>query len=253
MVEDEVDGEVGGDLFTEPDGFDVFFFDDGLQDSEVGFGEFDGGDDEDLAGIQEEVGQLAKAADVLAPVVDGIATLEVGVDAVEDGADAEVVAEFAIFEELALEEAGEAFAADAFGAGDDDEGGFLVVFFVALLHGDVAADPFLVTEADLITQLADFVGEGFEDDATAADFIFIDEHEAAGIGEFVGGVEGDGMGEAQGNFGDVVMLDLEGVAPVLGAVVAGVDDFVDGFDLGFFAGGAEFEDEGFGGGEGVVP
>ena len=56
LVEDEVDGEVGGDVLADPDGFDVFFLDDGLQDGEVGFGEFDGGDDEDLASIQEEVG-----------------------------------------------------------------------------------------------------------------------------------------------------------------------------------------------------
>ena len=70
------------------------------------------------------------------------------------------------------------------------------------------------------------VGEGFEDDSAAADLVFIHEDKAAGIGEFIGGVEGDGMGEAQGDFGDVVVADFGFV--VVGGVIGGVDDFMDG-------------------------
>ena len=86
VVEDEVDGEVlrwEGGLLIEPDDFDFFGFDDGLEDAEIFAGEFDGGGDEDLPGIQEEVGDFGETAHDFTRAAGGIVSFEVGVDAIE--------------------------------------------------------------------------------------------------------------------------------------------------------------------------
>ena len=102
-------------MLIEPDDFDFFGFDDGLEDGEILAGEFDSGGDEDLPGIQEEVGDFGETAHDFARAAGGIMSFEVGVDTIKQGAEAEVVGVFAIHKELAFEHGGQGFATDVAG------------------------------------------------------------------------------------------------------------------------------------------
>ena len=210
-----------------------------------------GGGDEDLAGIQEEVRDFGKAAHDFTLAAGGIVPFEIGVDTIEQGAEAEIVGVFAILKELTLEHGGQGLAPDVAGSGDEDEGGTLVIALGALIHRDGGADPLLIADGHILADLGIGIRQGFEDDATAADLIFIDQDKAAGAGELIGGIEGDGVGELEGDLGDVVMPDF-GFA-VVGGVIGGVDDFMDLLELDALFGAAEFEEVIFVGDQGLLP
>ena len=113
-------------------------------------------------------------------------------------------------------------------AGDQDERGLLVVLLGPPLGLDDAGLPLVVPEQDPVAHRGLPVGQRLAHDAAAADLVVVHDHEAAGGGDVLGQVAGDGAVELEDALGHVVPLDG---GPLLGGVERrGVHDAEDLLD-----------------------
>jgi hypothetical protein len=84
----------------------------------------------------------------------------------------------------------------------------LVVAFPSFFPADGAGGPVEISLHHLLAHLLVFVGQGFADNAAAADFVVIDDDKAARRRDGLDRVKRDGMSAVQDDFGYIVVLDF---------------------------------------------
>ena len=103
----------------------------------------------------------------------GAGLFDVRIHAVQHIGDPQKVNCFPIGEQLLFNGTGQGFFADVAFAGNEDQGGLLIVAFPSLLPANTAAGPFQITLHDLLAHLLLLIGQRFANDAAAANLILV--------------------------------------------------------------------------------